>query len=178
MTVRRAKTQISLGIRPVWSESSLCIQWVAEDSGFLHADSEDSDQTAQVDLSLRWAHRHFFCFVVFRGGSNEIRRNFLRIASWTGSDICLTEKVWVHRNNAHYAMLFLNDNKYRWINENQCKQRNYMIVPYVYYKGFLPWVSSCVLRQYYCNTIDHNICLHNGYRVVPTTKSTLNVVSF
>ena len=38
-----AKTQISLGIRPVWSESSLCAQWVAKDPRFLHADSEDSD---------------------------------------------------------------------------------------------------------------------------------------
>ena len=32
MTVRPAKTQISinLGIRPVWSESSLCAQWIAK----------------------------------------------------------------------------------------------------------------------------------------------------
>ena len=29
-----AKTQISLGIRPVWSESSLCAQWVAKDPAF------------------------------------------------------------------------------------------------------------------------------------------------
>ena len=45
MSVRPAKTQISLGIRPVWSESSLCAQWVAKNPSFLHADSEDSDQT-------------------------------------------------------------------------------------------------------------------------------------
>ena len=45
MTLRPAKTQISLGICPVWSESSLCAQWVGKDSNFLHADSEDSDQT-------------------------------------------------------------------------------------------------------------------------------------
>ena len=55
MSVRPAKTQISLGIRLVWSESSLCAQWVAKDPGFLHADSEDS---AQADLSFRWAHTH------------------------------------------------------------------------------------------------------------------------
>ena len=41
MAVRPAKTQISLGIRPVWSESSLCAQWVTKDPSFLHADSED-----------------------------------------------------------------------------------------------------------------------------------------
>ena len=48
MSVRPAKTQISLGIRPVWSESSLCTQWVAKDPSFLHADSEDSDQTGRM----------------------------------------------------------------------------------------------------------------------------------
>ena len=43
MTVCPAMTQISLGIRPVWSgcpgwsESLLCAQWVAKDPSFLHA---------------------------------------------------------------------------------------------------------------------------------------------
>ena len=45
MSVRPAKTQISLGILPVLSEASLCTQWVANDPSFLHADSEDSDHT-------------------------------------------------------------------------------------------------------------------------------------
>ena len=55
------RRQISLGILPVWSESSLCAQWVAKDLSFLHADSEDwSDWAdAKADLSLRWAHTHF-----------------------------------------------------------------------------------------------------------------------
>ena len=48
VTVRPAKTQISLGIHQVWSESSLCTQWVAKDPSFLHADSEDSDQTGLI----------------------------------------------------------------------------------------------------------------------------------
>ena len=48
VAVRPAKTQISLGIRPVWSESSLCAQWVAKDLVLLHADSEDSDQTGRM----------------------------------------------------------------------------------------------------------------------------------
>ena len=48
VTVRPAKTQISLGIRPVWSESSLCAQCVGKDPSFLHADSEDSDQTGRM----------------------------------------------------------------------------------------------------------------------------------
>ena len=64
MTVRPAKTQISLGIRPVWSESSLCAQRVAKDPSFLRADSEDWSDWAdvQADLSLRWAHMPFCWF--------------------------------------------------------------------------------------------------------------------
>ena len=34
MSVRPAKTQISLSIRPVWSAFSLCVQWVAKDQRF------------------------------------------------------------------------------------------------------------------------------------------------
>ena len=45
ITLRPAKTQISLGIRPFGSESSMCAQLVSKDLSFLHADSEDSDQT-------------------------------------------------------------------------------------------------------------------------------------
>ena len=45
VVVRPAKTQISLGIRP---ESSLCTQRVDKDPSFLHADSEDSDQTGRM----------------------------------------------------------------------------------------------------------------------------------
>ena len=48
MSVHPAKTQISLGIRPVWSESLLCTQWVAKYPSFLHADSKDSDQTGRM----------------------------------------------------------------------------------------------------------------------------------
>ena len=83
VAVRPAKTQISLGIRPVWSDSSLSACRIL---GFLAthwAQSEDSDQTgrmprlicewlrsdwadAQADLSLRWAHTHFVSFVMSR----------------------------------------------------------------------------------------------------------------
>ena len=53
MAVCPAKTQITLGIRPAWSESSLCAQWVAKDPSFLHADSEDSDQTGRMPRLIR-----------------------------------------------------------------------------------------------------------------------------
>ena len=48
MTVRPAKTQISLGIRPVWSESSLSA-WRKVGSLATHwAHNEDSDQTGRM----------------------------------------------------------------------------------------------------------------------------------
>ena len=52
----QAKSQIL----PVWSEPSLCTQWVAKDPRFLHAPRGDSD------LSLRWVHIPFcwFCHQV------------------------------------------------------------------------------------------------------------------
>ena len=58
VSVRPAKTLISLGICPVWSVFTVR----AKDPNFLHADSEDSDQTAQADLSLRRAHMQFCWF--------------------------------------------------------------------------------------------------------------------
>ena len=69
MSVRSVKTHISLGIRPVWSESLLCSQWVAKDPSFLHADSEDSDQTGRMPR-LIWVFAgrtsHFVGFVMSR----------------------------------------------------------------------------------------------------------------
>ena len=61
------KTQISLGNRSVWLESSLFVQKVAKDPSFLHADSENWSDWAdtQADLSLRWVHSHFVGFVMW-----------------------------------------------------------------------------------------------------------------
>ena len=67
--LRPAKTQISLGIRPVWSESSLCAQWVAKDLSFLHADSEDTDQSGRMPRLIRifaGCRCHFVGFVMRR----------------------------------------------------------------------------------------------------------------
>ena len=68
MTVRPAKTQISLGIRPVWSESSLSA-WRKPGSFATHSAHSKgwSDWAdAQADLSLCWAHSHFVGFVLSR----------------------------------------------------------------------------------------------------------------
>ena len=67
--VRSAKTQISLGIRPVWSESSLSA-WRKLGSLATHqAHSKDSDQTGWMPR-LIWVFAgricHFVCFVTMR----------------------------------------------------------------------------------------------------------------
>ena len=75
MTMLPAKTQISLGIRPVWSESSLCARWVAKDPSFLHADSEDSDQTGRMPrLIWVFAGRTLILLVLSFRGSNDLFR--------------------------------------------------------------------------------------------------------
>ena len=74
MTVRPAKTQISLGIHPVWSDPSLIRVFAARTKKHwvlsypLSAQRRLwSDWTdAQSDLSLRWAHTHFVGFVMRR----------------------------------------------------------------------------------------------------------------
>ena len=62
MSVHPAKTHISLGIRPVRSESSLCAQWVAKSCGQQRLWSDWVD--AQAERSRRWAHTHFVLFVM------------------------------------------------------------------------------------------------------------------
>ena len=63
MTVRSAKTQISLGIHPVWSESSLSAQ--SDQSFRLRSMGSKGPKlsSAQAEPSLRWAHIPFgwFC---------------------------------------------------------------------------------------------------------------------
>ena len=76
--VRPVKTQISLGIRSVWSESSPCTQWVAKDPSFLHADSEDSDHTG-------WMPRQIW---VFAG-----RTVILLVLSWGSSFVASSMKA-------------------------------------------------------------------------------------
>ena len=76
ISVHPAKTQISLGICPVWSGSSMCAQWVAKDPNFLHVGSKDSDQTGQMPrLIWVFAGRTVTLLVLSYSGSyshNEI----------------------------------------------------------------------------------------------------------
>ena len=88
MTVCPAKTRISLGICSVWSESSLCTQWVAKDPSFPHADSENSDQTGRMPR-LIWVFAgrtcHFVGFVmrqlIFIRKLNVVTDSFVNMSS-------------------------------------------------------------------------------------------------
>ena len=63
ITCAPSETQISLCIQSVWSVSSLCAHWVANDPRFLRADSEDSDQIERMPrLSRVFAGRK--CYLV------------------------------------------------------------------------------------------------------------------
>ena len=67
MTERPAKTQISLGIRPVLSVFAVHMKKAWALSYPLSASDDCSAWAgAQADLSLRWAHTHFVGFVMRR----------------------------------------------------------------------------------------------------------------
>ena len=86
--VRPAKTQISLGIRPVWSESSQSA-WSKLGSLATHwADSEDSDQTGQMPR-LIWVFtgRTVILLVLSRGGSDIVIILHDRNFKWHGTII-------------------------------------------------------------------------------------------
>ena len=66
--LRPAKTQISLGIRPLWSESPPCAQWVDKKKGFFLRTAK-TDQTGRMPR-LIWVFAgrtsHFVGFVFLR----------------------------------------------------------------------------------------------------------------
>ena len=91
MAVRPVKTQISLGIRPVWSEASLCAQWVVKDASCRHANSKDSDQTG-------WMPRLIW---VFAG-----RTAILLVLSCRGSCIiAIVLSLWIFNHKSVKAVL-------------------------------------------------------------------------
>ena len=78
VTVRPAKTQISLGIRPVWSESSLSAWRKLESLATHWAHSKDSDQTGRMPrLIWVFAGRTLILLVLSWGGSFTISERLL-----------------------------------------------------------------------------------------------------
>ena len=88
--VRPAKTPISLGIRSVWSESSLS-PWRNIKSLATHwAHSEDSDQTGHPsDPSLRWAHTGILLVLSCCGSCvKKLKTCFITSLGEEGSGLC------------------------------------------------------------------------------------------
>ena len=123
--VRQAKPQISLGIRPVWSESSLSAR---RKLGYLAtnwAHSEDSDQTGWMPrLIWVFAERtcHFVGFVTmrlkFNSKMNKIELDLIVLVP----DHCLCIYF---VNNYSYSGLF---NVFRYINEkNHWKHLQFLL---------------------------------------------------
>ena len=102
--VRPAKTQITLGIHPVWSESSLCTQWVAKDSSFLEADSEDSDRLIWV-FAGRTCHLVGFvtmglkCFFLSWLVMNIVQIVYSGLFSWHDKTHGVLETYWHSKIN-------------------------------------------------------------------------------
>ena len=63
--VRQLKTQISLGIRPVWSESSLSAWWKLGSLATQWTHSEDCDKTGRMPRLISVFAERTFCFVGF-----------------------------------------------------------------------------------------------------------------
>ena len=88
--VRPAKTQISLGICPVWSESSLCAQWVAEDQDFFM-------RTAKTLIRLGecpgWSESSLgaqsFCCFRHEAAHLHILRDNTKIASYEATAVAI-----------------------------------------------------------------------------------------
>ena len=100
--VHQAKTQISLGICPVWSVSAVRMKkaWVLSYpmSAQWRLWSDWAD--AQADLSLRWAHSHFVGFVMRR-----------LIYAWNHVDHCDIQLV---NNNREFRSWNRKSNEDMW----------------------------------------------------------------
>ena len=111
MTVCPAKTRIGLGIRPVWSESSLCAQWVAKDPSFLQADSEDPDQTGWMPRLIWIFAGHTDHFVGF------VTRRLIRLSYFT----------WGAINNSQYTAVCKFNEFWREEKNKKLKKKGYRI---------------------------------------------------
>ena len=142
--VRPAKTQISLGIRPVWSESLLCTQWVAKDPSFLHVDSKDSDQTGWMPR-LIWVFTgrtcHFVGFVMRRLiFTLQILLSFFDL-SFDGSGL----QRWCHTKEYCYAISLA----YQWTIILSITLFLHIVILFanIYVLLYLTWMG----KNFYCH---------------------------
>ena len=157
-----AKTQISLGIRPVWSESLLCAQRVAKDLSFLRADSKDSDQTGRMPR-LIWVFTgrtcHFCRFILFFSDFSATTcvvvlitcRSASHMFSWrnekpiSGYPFLFGDMIQPYRKDANAAWMRMD--------RNVTKKSPHM-----------PYPESEILDQRVCSLIrTFTFCMHNHW---------------
>ena len=116
--VRPAKTQISLGIRPVWSESSLSA-WRNLGSLATHWEhSEDSDQTGRMPrLIWVFAGRTLMLLVLSCRGSNNVVKELHYSTDMGGK--CLLCFQNVRLSHQHFLTQFNRSKwlKYSWLQD-------------------------------------------------------------
>ena len=147
--VRPAKTQISLGIRPVWSESSLCAQWVAKDPSFRYAHSEDSGQTGRMPR-LIWIFAGCTCYFV-----GFVMRGliFQNVDCWNCPSMLSVIK---HNENA--GAKWRCSETTGFLSVETCLR--FLLLPYI---GFNPFINSGL---FYLNSIDRSVSYISGVRLV------------
>ena len=140
VAVRPAKTQISLGIRPVWSESLLSA-WRKLGSLATHwAHSEDSDQNGWMPrlICLCWANSHFVGFVMRR-------HIFLLVYAHLLSVVC----SYPFKKDAVNDQKFLD--RYAWSNSVdpvQTEEQSDQV--------YTVWHSICIFWTYYSVVKQYN----------------------
>ena len=95
-TMRPVKTQISLGIHPVWSASSLSTWWNLGSSAILRAHSEGSDQTGCT--SFCW-----FCHAVAHIMILSIRTDRTGQTEWQLRVYTVCHSIWIFLT--HYSSM-------------------------------------------------------------------------
>ena len=134
--VRPAKTQISLGICPVWSEYLQSPQWLAKDPNLFHADSEDSVRLGRCPGWSVFAGRtcHFVGFVmrwhIYPGLSAWMALSYLLFLNSAASDhlplYFLAISAW--KNKIHVLSKCKANNYFYWL------FNNFLITAYLWFK--------------------------------------------
>ena len=84
-----------MSLRPVWSESLLCAQWVAKDPSFLHVDSEDSDQTGRIRPVWSESSLGAHAILLVLSCCGSFVKNFLKLSYYSHLMRTLSS-AWLH----------------------------------------------------------------------------------
>ena len=134
---------------PDWSESSLCAQWVAKDPSFLHADSEDSDQTGRMSrLIWVFAGRTLILLVLSCHGSN-------------GSVISRCMQISEHCKHISFSSSYKYTHTYMHIRRHMRKIRSHT-------HTYMHTVTTSLITHIYVQRQTH-ACRHTQTNIKPAT---------